>query len=244
MINKNKIFNEYYLAPGGREYTLTAGKLAKLDENSRVLDMACGRGIASINIASNFKAKAVAVDINRDFIQDGQKIARKMGVEDKVEFINDNIFDLKFKPGEFDLIMAEGNALSYLGRREGLQLAYKWLKPGGYFEVTDMIINEDIRMPSGLQKLYSGLGWNFETESSYRGLMKNSGFDIIFSSYITRKYLLKYKENIQKELQKKEGAFENDDLRSLLSEELELFYNDKWINYFSYFFIVSQKRGD
>jgi len=235
--------NEYYLAPGGKEYTITAGKLAKLDENSKVLDMACGRGVASINLVKKFGVKAIAVDINPIFIEDGIKLSQKENVADNIEFINGNVFDLDYPEASFDMIIAEGGALSYIGRKEGLQLAEKWLKPNGYLELSDMIVSLEDKLPNSLKKTYTKLGWNFETEDSYKHMLKWSGFEMVFSSYITKHYLKEYKENIKKELANKQGAFQDEVLRGLLKEELDLFYSDEWINYFTNIFIVSKKKG-
>ncbi len=233
--------DKYCLSPGGREYTLTAGQVAGLTKNSVILDIACGRATSSINLAKKFGMRSIAVDINADFIAEGKALAEAKGVADNIEFICGDILDQNFKKESFDLVLAEGGALSYIGRMLGLNLADKWLKPGGYLEISDMIIDDKKLMPSSFQKIYTDHGWNFETEGSYRSLLKYSGFEMIFCSYITKKRLLEYKNSITEAIKKSQGAFEDKELRDLFKEEQELFYESKWIDYFLNIFMVSKK---
>ncbi len=237
------MLDQYYLAPGGQEYTLTAGKLAKLSPGSKVLDMACGRGIASINLAKKFGITATAVDVNEQFIKEGRILAKEQGVEHLVTFSNNDVFELNFPEESFDMILAEGGALSYLGRAPGMNKASYWLKKEGYLELTDMIIANEKKLPESFRQTYTDLGWNFETEESYKKLLKSTGLKTIFCSYITKQYLRTYRDRIKKELASPQGAFRSQALQKLLKEELELFYNEEWIDLFTVIFIVAQKKG-
>ena len=239
--------NTYYLAPGSKEYTLTAGKLANLDENSQILDIACGHGIASINLAKKFCCHATAIDINKDFIEVGKKLAAKekcvhnKPILDKVKFVVGDIYKKSFPKNKFDMLVAEGGALSYIGREKGIKKISKYLKKGGYIELSDMIINNK-KLPKEFKELFTQEGWNFETEESYKKLLRENGYDPIFSSFIPRSYMLNYAKAIKAKLKRKEGAFKNKKLQSLLNEELAIFYSkDEWLNNLAYIFIVAKK---
>jgi ubiquinone/menaquinone biosynthesis C-methylase UbiE len=232
--------NDNYLAPGGREYTLTAGQLAGLNPRSRILDIACGRGIASINLAKRFGCQATAVDIEESFIQEGKSLARKEKVTDQIDFIVADFNKLVFKKKSFDMIIAEGGALSYIGRDSGLKRGYSLLKKDGYIEISDLILRAK-HLPRNIKEIFLPGNMDLETEESYRTLLKLNRFQIVFCSYIAQQYWVNYYENIKQNLKNRKGIFSDKNFRETLSKELEVFQKQKGIEQLGYLFIVAKK---
>ncbi len=232
--------NEKYLAPGGREYTLTAGKLAGLNEKSKILDVACGNGIASINLAKKFGCQAVAVDIEKSFIDEGKALAKEAGVADKIEFIVSDFNKLSFKKSSFDMIIAEGGALSYIGRSSGLKKVYGLLKKNGYIEISDLIMKSK-HLSKNLEEAFTSGEMDIENEEYFRSMLKMNHFEIMFCSYIAQQYWSNYYENIKQNLKNRKGPFSDKNFRDTLENEMEVFHKQKGIEQLAYLFIVAKK---
>jgi len=67
--------------------------LAKVGPNDIVYDLGCGDGRVIIEAALR-GAKGVCIEINKELIAKAEEKARKLGVSDKVEFINDDFFNV------------------------------------------------------------------------------------------------------------------------------------------------------
>ncbi|MDR1324264.1 MAG: methyltransferase domain-containing protein [Candidatus Margulisbacteria bacterium] len=235
--------NENYLAPGGKEYTLTAGQLAGLNKNSKILDIACGHGAASLNLVKKFGCQAAAVDIEESFVKAGQAAAVREKINSRIKFIAGDFNKQKFAANSFDMIIAEGGALSYIGRDSGLKRARSLLKKNGYIEISDLILRGK-RLSREVKDIFlSGLSdLDLETEESYRTLLKVNGFEIIFCSYIARQYWEMYYENIKQNLKNRKGFFSAKNVRDSLNKEMSFFYKRKDLDQIGYLFIVAKKR--
>jgi len=67
--------------------------LAKVGSGDVVYDLGCGDGRVVIEAALR-GAKAVCVEINKELIARAEERARKLGVIDRIEFINDDFFNV------------------------------------------------------------------------------------------------------------------------------------------------------
>lgn len=233
--------NENYLAPGGKEYTITAGNLAGLNQDSKILDIACGQGIASINLVKKFGCRAIAVDIEKSFILEGKKLAKEEGVADKINFINDDFNKLVFEKESFDMIIAEGGAFSHIGKTPGLKTAYQLLKKGGYLELSDLIMRSPY-LSKNIEAAFNLTNIDVETEESYRQHLKRNNFEIIFCSYIAQHYWNNYYDNIQQNLKNRKGVFADENFRENLEKEMNAFYQQAGIEQLAYLFMVAKKK--
>ena len=233
--------NENYLAPGGKEYTLTAGQLAGLNKKSQVLDIACGHGAASLNLARKFGCRATAIDIEESFIAEGTAIAKKEKLDKLIKFIAGDFNKQKFNANSFDMIVAEGGALSYIGRDDGLKRARRLLKKNGYIEISDLILRGKT-LSREVKDIFLSGDLDLETEESYRTLLKINGFEIVFCSYVAKQYWEAYYENIKKNLQNRKGYFSDKKVRESFNKEIRFFYKRRDLDQLGYLFIVAKKR--
>ncbi|MDR1453788.1 MAG: methyltransferase domain-containing protein [Candidatus Margulisbacteria bacterium] len=234
---------ENYLAPGGKEYTLTAGQLAGLNKNAKILDIACGHGAASLNLVKKFGCQATAVDIEANFIKAGQAAAVREKINSRIKFIVGDFNKQEFAANSFDMIIAEGGALSYIGRDSGLKRARRLLKKNGYIEISDLVLRGKALSREVKDIFLSGLSdLDLETEESYRTLLKVNGFEIVFCSYVARQYWEMYYENIRQNLKNRKGFFSDKNVRESLNKEMRFFYKRQDLDQISYLFIVAKKR--
>jgi ubiquinone/menaquinone biosynthesis C-methylase UbiE len=55
--------------PGGTHLTTRLGQLTQLTRDSRVLDVAAGRGISAFHVAQSFGCEVVGVDLSEDNVK-------------------------------------------------------------------------------------------------------------------------------------------------------------------------------
>ncbi len=70
--------------------------LAKVGPNDVLYDLGCGDGRVVVEAALR-GARSVCVEVNKELISRAEERARKLGVMDKVNFINDDFFNVELK---------------------------------------------------------------------------------------------------------------------------------------------------
>src|SRR5271166_1888599 len=96
-------------APGSPEATRRALGLARgLPERPRILDVGCGPGAQTIELARATGGWIVAVDIRQRFLDELTERASEAGVLPQITTINISMFDMDFADESFDLIWSEG----------------------------------------------------------------------------------------------------------------------------------------
>lgn len=70
--------------------------LANVGANDMLYDLGCGDGRIVVTAAKKFGAKAVGIDIDPERIQEARANAKNAAVEDKVAFLQQNLFDADF----------------------------------------------------------------------------------------------------------------------------------------------------
>jgi SAM-dependent methyltransferase len=73
-------------------------ELAEVDANDVVYDLGSGDGRIVITAAKKYGARGVGVDIDPERIADGRANARAAGVEDRVRFIEGDLFEVDLRP--------------------------------------------------------------------------------------------------------------------------------------------------
>ncbi len=126
--------------PGSRASTRRALDLARpLPEKARVLDIACGPGMQTMDLAEFLPGATItAVDTHAPFVEEANRRAVERGVDDRVRAEIGDMNNLNFEPGSFDLIWCEGAAY-IMGVGEALRAWRPLLKVGGKLALTDAV---------------------------------------------------------------------------------------------------------
>jgi len=124
--------------PGSPEATLRAlGLTRELPDRPRILDVGCGSGAQTIELARATNGEIVAVDIRQRFLDELAEHARDAGVLSQITAVNASMFDMQFPAESFDLIWSEG-AIYIAGFAAGLGAWRRFLKPGGWLAVSEL----------------------------------------------------------------------------------------------------------
>ncbi|MEW6025822.1 MAG: class I SAM-dependent methyltransferase [Planctomycetota bacterium] len=101
---------------------------------SKVLDIGGGTGLWALKLAKSGYEVTVA-DISHKMLDTAKDKAEQAGFGSKISFAKADICDLSiFEPGLFDLVIAQGDPLSYCtDARKAVKEVYRVLKPKGFF---------------------------------------------------------------------------------------------------------------
>ena len=72
-------------------------KMADVNRNDVVYDLGCGDGRFVVTAAKKYGARGVGIDIDPERIKDSNRNARTAGVQDRVKFIEADLFETDFR---------------------------------------------------------------------------------------------------------------------------------------------------
>lgn len=132
--------------PGDCESTRKALALLKdLPAKPLILDIGCGPGMQTLDLARYTNGKVIGVDKHQPFLEQLQKRAQAAALSARISTVNQSMFELEFPEKSFDLLWSEG-AIYIIGFEQGLRTWRPLLrnpdpalgKPGGYLAVTEI----------------------------------------------------------------------------------------------------------
>ena len=121
------------LHPGGYQATEKICSMSNLDENSYVLDLACGAGTTSFYLFKKYNCKITGIDISESLIADATKRLTNSGKNTKINFEVADALKLPFPDNSFDAVIAQAFFILIDDKEKALQEIYRVLKPGGFF---------------------------------------------------------------------------------------------------------------
>ncbi len=126
--------------PGNQPSTARALAMAQpLPHRPRVLDIACGPGTQTIDLARLLPdAVITAVDLHPPFVEDARRRAAEAGLADRITVLEGDMAALPFAPGSFDLLWCEGAAY-IMGVEAALRAWKPLLSPGGRLAFTEAV---------------------------------------------------------------------------------------------------------
>lgn len=103
----------------------------------RILDIGCGNGAQTIELAKRAPGTILATDNHQPFLDELQRRAEAAGVRSRIRLSLRDMRTLTADDGPFDLIWSEG-ALFVMGFREGLAAWRSLLASGGGLAVSEL----------------------------------------------------------------------------------------------------------
>jgi len=127
--------------PGDKASTQRAYRMAtELPPAPSILDIGCGPGKQTLDLAEISAGQITAVDTHAPFLQElarrAEAVGHSVGQGARIFPLQASMVDLPFEAPSFDLIWCEG-AMYFLGFETALKQWKRLLKPGGYLAVTE-----------------------------------------------------------------------------------------------------------
>ncbi len=124
--------------PGSFESTRKAFlMLAGIPKNPTILDIGCGPGMQTQDLAGLTEGKIIAVDNHLPFLDRLNQAVAHRGLTSRITVMNGDMFALDFDSGAFDVIWAEGS-IYIMGFEEALYTWKPLLKESGYLAATQI----------------------------------------------------------------------------------------------------------
>jgi SAM-dependent methyltransferase len=164
--------------PGCAEATRKAWSLLPaVPQNANVLDVGCGSGTQTRDLASLTSGMITAVDNHQPFLDAIDAWSHKAGMADRIKTVCASMDALPFGKESFDLIWSEG-AIFIVGFEQGLALWKPLLKKGGYMVVSDADWFEPTP-PAELVQWWEQMGEVPVSEDVMKERVKGAGLHLI-----------------------------------------------------------------
>jgi SAM-dependent methyltransferase len=109
------------------------GKYIGISDETRILDLACGKGAVSVKVAQKLRARVKGIDLFPEFIEYAVQKAKEFNVEDLCEFLLDDINEAVKTEKDYDCVVYGAVGPDVLdGPADALNKLKSTVKPGGY----------------------------------------------------------------------------------------------------------------
>jgi len=120
------------------KYTRKAFQMLPKLEKPRILDIGCGSGVPTIELAKLSDGEIIGIDVNQSLLDKLNRKIEEEGFSSRVKTVKCSLFEIDFPDESFDIIWAEGS-IWIIGFEKGLKEWNRLLKPNGFLVVHDEI---------------------------------------------------------------------------------------------------------
>ena len=164
--------------PGDPESTRRAlAMMADLPAQPRVLDLGCGPGAGSLNLANLTGGRVTALDLHAPFVGQQAAAARAAGLSHRLDPVCADMRAAPLAAGVFDLVWSEG-ALYSIGFRQGLGLCARLVRPGGVIAVSEAVWTAP-EPPREVARWWSAAYADIASIDEKTGAVRDAGFDML-----------------------------------------------------------------
>ncbi|MBA7522777.1 2-methoxy-6-polyprenyl-1,4-benzoquinol methylase, mitochondrial [subsurface metagenome] len=227
--------------PGLNSSTRHAFECIKSDlpDEPVILDMGCGKGVQTLELAKISSGTITALDNHQYFLDVLTKEAEQKGYDNRIRTLNADMNKLPFDRKSFDLIWSEG-AVFIIGIKEGLKKWRSLLKQGGFLVLSDLVWLSNNR-PDNLTRYFEEECMYVLTieqvlqEASQNGYTCVDHFTLPLEGW-TREYIQPQEHVIEKLRKKYTGNSEARETFDSIEKERDIVM--KYNEYFGYEFFI------
>ena len=118
------------------KYTRKAFKLLPKCKNPHILDIGCGTGVPTIELATISDGHVIGIDIDVTSLNSLQRKIKETELNNRVSAIKNSILTMDFPEESFDIIWSEGS-IFVIGFENGIRMWRRFLKPNGFLVIHD-----------------------------------------------------------------------------------------------------------
>jgi ubiquinone/menaquinone biosynthesis C-methylase UbiE/DNA-binding transcriptional MerR regulator len=250
-ITENKTMMKYFMemfcqnhrqGPGNKESTLKALNKVNIPDKPQILDVGCGNGIQTMDLASNLNANIIAIDNHDELLDLAKANFENLESNSDITVQNCSMTALPYDNESFDLIWSEG-AIYIMGFEEALKEWKRFIKPEGYLVVSDMGWFSD-SPPEEILKYWNTYNPGTKYIHEFKSAIERTGYALIDYFQLPREaWIENFYEPLQEIVNNMKKKYQNNSeaLEVLKSQSEEIAMYKKYGKYYGYFFFVLKK---
>jgi SAM-dependent methyltransferase len=254
-----KYFHEIFdpsmprLGPGNDDLTIKALNIllsARLQRKHprdaaklRVLDIGCGNGGQTVQLAKHIEGSILAVDNHQPYLDELERRARSEGLSEKITPCLRDMRSLGMEQGAFDLIWAEGS-LFVMGFREGLSACHDLLTSHGFLAASEVSwLRPD--PPSECREFFANVYPVMADIDANLGVIRSCGFEVLgHFTFPESSWWAPYYLPMERHLRSLREKYATDpkgiEMIALIEMEIEIYR--KYSNYYGNVFYLMQRN--
>lgn len=230
--------------PGDNEFTRRAFRaIGKVAEQPLILDIGCGPGVQTIELARISNGKIIALDNHQAFLDTLMERARNEGLEEKIIPINMSMEEMDFEENTFDIIWSEG-ALYFMGFQNGLNKCHQLLKDKGHLAMTELVYIA-ANPPDAVIEYFEDEYPDIKSIEGKIEVINKEGFKLISNFTLPEAaWFNSYYLPIEKELPRLNKKYEGNEIALGVFEGFrkEIDFYRKYSEFYGYEFFIMQKQ--
>lgn len=124
------------------KYTRKAFQMLPTLKKPRILDIGCGSGVPTLELARLSKGEVIGIDIDQTQLKKFNIKIKEADLAHRVKTMKCSLKNMKFPHESFDIIWAEGTTW-IIGFQKGLKEWRRFIKPNGFLVVHDEMSDID-----------------------------------------------------------------------------------------------------
>jgi ubiquinone/menaquinone biosynthesis C-methylase UbiE len=118
------------------KYTRRAFELLPKLKNPQILDVGCGTGVPTIELARISDGHVIGMDIDEISLNLLRRKIMESGLSNQVSIIENSVLTMHYHDESFDIIWAEGS-IYVMGFERSIRKWHRFLKPNGFLVIHD-----------------------------------------------------------------------------------------------------------
>ncbi|MDD5260175.1 MAG: class I SAM-dependent methyltransferase [bacterium] len=218
--------------------------LKNLPGKPAILDIGCGPGKQTLDLAQLTQGSITAVDNHQPYLTRLDKMVISRRLQKRVRTVKADMFSLNFAPGSFDIIWSEG-AIYIIGFEQGLVAWKKFLKLKGYIVVSELT-RLKANPPQEAKEFWEGAYPAMHDTAGNLAIIARAGYSLVEHFTLPESaWLEEYYGPLQAKVEKLKPKYKNDPaaLKVLAAEDFERNSYQKYSAYYGYVFYIMKQAG-
>jgi len=231
------------LREGLCKYTRKAFQMLPRLDKPRILDIGCGPGGPTLELARLSQGEIIGIDIHQPFLDRMTGKIEEAGLSSRVKAVNRSMFDMDFPDDSFDIIWAEGS-IWIIGFERGLKEWRRLLKPNGFLVVHEMVWLRP-NPPKEICDYWKGVYPGIKTVPENLKQVSGFGYDLIAHFALPEDaWRIEYYGPLEKRVKELRAKYVDDPktLVMLDEEQREIDIARKYHEWYDSAFFLMQKR--
>ena len=228
--------------PGRNKYTRKAFRMLPELDRPRILDVGCGTGPPTLELARLSEGEIIGIDIHRPYLDEFDRKIREAGLSARVKALHCSMSEIDFPDESFDILWAEGS-IFIIGFERGLKEWRRFIKPRGFLVVHEAVWLQD-NPPQEIQQYWRINYPGIKTVDENLKQIPGCGYDVIGHFALPEDaWWIEYYNPLGNRISKLREKYRDNPvaLRELDNEQREIDMYRKYRRWYGSAFFIMQK---